>query len=357
MVYKTQTGAREIQRSPSVARKEEVVQVFITVDTEHSVGGAIEDPAKEPVGNEKRIFGRIGEKYYGIPLILDIAERFNIPLTFFVDTVSGEYFGRGEMSAASSFLLKRGQDIQLHLHPLFLNLSKRARSARKYDPYLYNYDLGEQMDLVNSGKSFLESLGVSNLVAFRAGGFAANHDTLTALEKTGFLVDSSYNLMALGRVCRLEGIKINDVFEYHKESFWELPITNFVETSYRGLRALKPLDINGVSFPEIRSVLMQAQKKGMQAAVVLMHSFSFVTNSAYNSGKMRPRQRVIKRFYALCKFLEQNKERFEVRSFGSLDKKRLCKMSKNAVNIVPRVPLVWTLARLIHQAQEHIVMR
>jgi len=60
VVYKTQTGAREIQRSPSVARKEEVVQVFITVDTEHSVGGAIEDPAKEPVGNEKRIFGKRG---------------------------------------------------------------------------------------------------------------------------------------------------------------------------------------------------------------------------------------------------------------------------------------------------------
>lgn len=62
--------------------------VFITVDTEHSIGGAFSNPNLKPVGNEKRIYGKIGNKYYGIPLIMDIADEYGIPLTFFVEVMN-----------------------------------------------------------------------------------------------------------------------------------------------------------------------------------------------------------------------------------------------------------------------------
>ena len=54
------------------------VNVFLTVDTEHSIGGAFSDPALQPVGNARRIFGRLGGKEYGIPLQMDKIGRAHV---------------------------------------------------------------------------------------------------------------------------------------------------------------------------------------------------------------------------------------------------------------------------------------
>jgi len=72
------------------------INVFITVDTEHSIGGAFRDKNLKPVGNEKRIWGKIGEKSFGIPLMMDIVETFDIRLTFFVEVLNKHYFGEDE---------------------------------------------------------------------------------------------------------------------------------------------------------------------------------------------------------------------------------------------------------------------
>jgi hypothetical protein len=55
-----------------------MINIFLTIDVETSIGGAFARPDKlRPVGAEKRIYGQIGNKEHGIPLIMDILEQFN----------------------------------------------------------------------------------------------------------------------------------------------------------------------------------------------------------------------------------------------------------------------------------------
>lgn len=102
------------------------VTVFITVDTEHSIGGAFSDPKLKPVGNEKRIFGKIGDKTYGIPLIMDIADADKIPTTFFVEVLNKHHFGEAETREVCKYILDRGHDVQLHLHPNYLTFGRSS---------------------------------------------------------------------------------------------------------------------------------------------------------------------------------------------------------------------------------------
>ena len=52
--------------------------------------------------------------------------------------------------------------------------------------------------------------GASIPIAFRAGNFAADNNTLLALKENGFLIDSSYNNCYLGNPCRIDNFEIND---------------------------------------------------------------------------------------------------------------------------------------------------
>ena len=53
------------------------VKVFITIDTEHSIGGAFADPVLKPVGNAHRIFGRIGYNRLKFDFLEEIKQQIN----------------------------------------------------------------------------------------------------------------------------------------------------------------------------------------------------------------------------------------------------------------------------------------
>ena len=92
------------------------VNVFITIDTEHSIGGALENPQLQPVGNEKCIFGKIGGREFGIPLIMDIAESYGLKVVFFVEVFNHIFFGPDETRRVVDYILERGHDVQLQVH-------------------------------------------------------------------------------------------------------------------------------------------------------------------------------------------------------------------------------------------------
>lgn len=302
------------------------VNVFITVDTEHSIGGAFRDPNLKPVGNEKRVFGKIGDAAYGIPLIMDIADSCRLPVTFFVEVLNKHYFGEDETKKVCKYIIDSEHDIQLHLHPNYLNFTRSDPGELYFKDNMYCYNFSKQIGLINQGKELLIKYGVKRPIAFRAGNFAADNNTLVALKENGFLIDSSYNNCYLGENCKLNVFKINDV--YRMEGIWEFPVTNFVE--FTGLRSKRymPLDINGVSFEEMKLVLSQAKSHGPKNITVIMHSFSFIKTYDAQYNKVRPRRYVIRRFEKLCRFLCENSDDFEVRTFGSLDENQLSQMAQ-----------------------------
>ena len=91
--------------------------LLITIDTETSIGYTGKD--YKPIPPEARILGKIGNKSYGIPLIMDLLEKYNFKGVFFLNVY--EYFYHGdEIKKIAQEIKKRGHDIQLHVHKEWL---------------------------------------------------------------------------------------------------------------------------------------------------------------------------------------------------------------------------------------------
>lgn len=328
------------------------VNVFITVDTEHSIGGAFRDPKLKPVGNEKRVFGKIGDTAYGIPLIMDIADLNKLPITFFVEVLNKYYFGEDETKKVCKYIIDRGHDIQLHLHPNYLNFTRSDPGKLYFRDNIYCYNLSRQIELIDEGKKLLTKYGTGDPIAFRAGNFAADTNTLIALKKNGFLINSSYNNRYIDKECRLDDLKINDASR--AEEIWEFPITNFREFSCLGLHRTKPLDINGASFLEMKAALNYAKEHGPKNVTIILHSFSFIKAYDAQYNKMKPRFHVIRRFEKLCRFLSENSQTFRVATFGSLDRQELEKMCSNPIHTFPKVPTYLSFLRYFEQLHDRI---
>lgn len=322
------------------------INVFITVDTEHSIGGAFNDPRMKPVGNEKRIFGKIGQREYGIPLIMDISDRFGLKITFFVEVFNQYFFGDKEGREVVAYILKRGHDVQLHLHPNYLNFTLKRPQDLHYSDLIGEYPRDRQMEMIAQARKTLENHGAEAPIAFRAGCFGANTDTLSALSETGFIIDSSYNGAFLGGPCLMPDWGINDV-QLGKTSVFEFPVTNFIEKSGLRSRRNMPLDINGVSFEEMRYVLETVRRgAGPRNITVILHSFSFIKGYDVQYTRARPRWNVIRRFEKLCLFLAENTGDFKVRTFGGLTRDQLAGMMLNRCDTTPAMPAHLSLARL-----------
>ncbi len=328
------------------------VNVFITVDTEHSIGGAFRDPRLKPVGNEKRVLGRIGDKAYGIPLIMDIADDCNVLITFFVEVLNKHHFGEAESREVCRYIIDRGHDVQLHLHPNYLNFTRPNPGELYFRDNMFSYELEKQIELIKQGKELLVKYGVSHPIAFRAGNFGADTNTLIALKECGFFVDSSYNKYYLGNMCKLGDLKINDACKV--QGVWEFPITNFQEVPLWKHNRTRPLDINGVSFCEMQRVLEQAPNCGLKNITVLLHSFSFIKPKDVQYNKAKPRWRIIKRFKQLCEYLRSHSDIYRVRTFGSLTKEELENINESASDNFPPVSSIFSLIRIREQIWDNL---
>jgi hypothetical protein len=320
------------------------INVFLTIDTEHSIGGAFADPALKPVGNAKRIFGRIDGKEYGIPLQMEIAERFGLKLVFFVEVFNRHFFGADETRRVVESILRRGHDVQLHLHPNYLNFILARPQDLTFSDLCADYPLARQTEMLAEAKEMLIDCGAPAPTAFRAGCFGADEATLKALAGNGFLLDSSYNQAFLGGPCRLPDWGLNDLAE--RDGFFELPVTNFIEQTGLRPRRPMPLDINGVSFEEMRRVLDAARDgAGPRNVTVILHSFSFLKAYDVQYRRARPRREVIRRFEKLCRFLGENAGDFSVRTLGGLTRDDFAGMLHNRCDTFPPMPPHLSLAR------------
>ena len=103
----------------------------------------------------------------------------------------------------------------------------------------------------------LEEAGAPPPVAFRAGGFAANADTLVALENCGFRYDSSYNRSYLGDKCRLPQPKfVGHLTDYN--GVQELPVAVFQDF----MGHFRPAQICACSADEMIHALISAEAAG-----------------------------------------------------------------------------------------------
>lgn len=297
-----------------------MVDVYLTVDTECSMGGAWTNPGFEPVDAERAILGKIGDEYYGTPRLMDILEESGLRATFFIEVLATQVVPQAQLAEAYRQIVARGHDPQLHLHPVyhFYHLFREGKIRKDELPanmdLIGRHPLPKQVELLQQGCELFRQFTGRSPVAFRAGCYGGGSSTLAALEKVGIAYDSTFNARHLGGNCSINGMGPTNT-PWRAGGVWEVPVTNFA-TGFWKMRSLKPLDIGAVSLAEMRRVLRQAEQDGISPVVFIMHSFTLFKKADVQFRQLKPDWLVMRRFRELCRFLGRHSERFRVRTFG-----------------------------------------
>ena len=294
-------------------------RVYITIDTECREERVDANGNLTPsAGYESRVWGRFGHdtRALGIPLIMDTLEASGLRGVFFVDPFGAYSFGMDGLRGVCKHILSRGHDVQLHAHPRQRTANWRTQGKPPLPDRMHEYPQERQHELLEEGIELLVQAGTprERIVAFRAGHFAANDDTLSAMATAGLRISSNFNPCYLKNgECRISApIHAGPLFRT-TAGIWELPISNIRNGSdYRHLQ------ITALSSAEITGYLRRAHAAGVSDVVIVTHSFEHY----YLHTGHPPRGRInavnAQRLQTVCRFLARHTDQFTVSDMPSL---------------------------------------
>lgn len=281
-----------------------VTYVLITVDAEGPPPGA--EPIS-PYYGKSLLTEQVnaidnGGVGCGLTAMMDIADRFDAPVTFFLDVTEEKLFGKERMKAIAQYILKRNHDVQLHVDSLFLLDPDR--------PYLNQYSLEEQTEIIIREADLLEQWTGRRPVGHRAGAYAANADTLSALVTANIPLDSSYfHGKEISELQHIYGSR-NALSENH--GILQVPVTVFEMHEYAQIFGFrlpatvrqKKIDIDSCTEEDLVEALGQAADQDLDVAILFMHSFSFIRNWGAIEQERRADLEDIREFENVLRFIQ-----------------------------------------------------
>ncbi|WP_082463703.1 polysaccharide deacetylase family protein [Sphingomonas sp. Leaf17] len=273
--------------------------VFLTIDTEfawrhHTAGydaAGIHQRSIEPAG-------------VGVAYQLDRLNTHGLKACFFVDPMPALVFGLDPFRRTVDAILTAGQEVQLHLHPGWTDASVTDRKVHARSD-LSEYDRAEQRALIEQANALLVAAGAPQPVAFRAGSYAANDDTLAVLAALGFQYDSSHNgaqapsPSGIGLDHRQIAPVLRDVIE--------VPVTVIEDKPGK----LRTVQICALSTGEMYDALEHAAVCQHTAMTIVSHGFELANRSGTRANAVH-----VRRFEALCGVLAEMRDVLPTRHFA-----------------------------------------
>lgn len=278
--------------------------VFLTVDTEfawrHHAAGldceAIYAKSLEPAG-------------VGLGYQLAELARHDLKACFFVDPMPAITFGMAPVRRMIETILEAGQEVQLHIHPNWTGAKAGDRGAAHARFELFDYSLAEQLDLLGQARDLLIEAGAPRPIAFRAGSYAANDDTLTALAMLGFSYDSSHNgseaptisriSLAAEQIAPVAWCIDDETGGGSERCIVEVPVTVIEDVRGR----VRTFQLCALSAGESYDALEHAAVSGHSAVTIVSHGFELA-----NRRGTRPNAVHVRRFQALCGTLSEMRD-------------------------------------------------
>lgn len=283
------------------------MKVYLTFDIEVWCNNWAELDQRFPSSFERYIYGRSAQGDFALPATLRILQDHGLCGVFFVEPLFAARFGQRYLDIVVGMILAAGQDVQLHLHPEWTDEIQPALLPNILGKrqHLFHYTVDEQAELIRVGKQALEIAGAPAIRAFRAGSYAANRATYTALRRNGILIDSSLN-----EIDQLSGKDIPEPDRYLSQRIIDgitvYPVTVFTD----GLGRRRPAQVGACGFAEMTDALNSAQASGCQHFVIVSHNFEML-----KSASSEPDWVVVRRFKKLCSFLASAQNHLDVGSF------------------------------------------
>jgi Polysaccharide deacetylase len=238
--------------APPVAPPAEPTTLFLTIDTEDNYFTPPVLMTGEGIGREFGVFG-----------ILDQLDAHDMKATFFVNVYETDRQPAGVVEGVVREIAERGHEVGLHSHP--------SPGLGLYRRPLFHLPATQQTDILRWGADLIDRWTGAPPISFRAGGYALDDNTFTALEDVGIAIDSSCLFSSENN--RQERFTVNAIAS--RGSVVEAPITTVLRHSAGDLEQRK-LDINWLSVPEMINALAAVGESGLGFATFMMHSFSFI---------------------------------------------------------------------------------
>ncbi|MGN6619889.1 MAG: polysaccharide deacetylase [Sphingomonas sp.] len=277
--------------------------VFLTVDTEltwrHHAEGL------EPAVIVERSFEPAG---VGVSYQLETLARYGLKACFFVDPMPALVFGLEQLKRIVSTILEAEQEVQLHLHPNWAGAAAGDGGAAHGRFQMVEYSRAEQRDLIAGATDLLKAVGAPPPIAFRAGSYAANDDTLAALAELGFRYDSSHNGAEHPWPSAID-LPPDQVAPVERWGLIEVPVTVIEERA----GCWRNFQICALSIGEIRAALDHAVDQDYAAVTIVSHSFELANRPGTGANAIH-----VARFEALCSILADQADVLPTAHFADL---------------------------------------
>jgi hypothetical protein len=168
--------------------------VYLTIDTEYAFrlpgfGG----PGTRAENFARSIACETPAGAVGVSHQMDVLDRYGLKGVFFVDPMPALLWGVDAIADVVRPIVARGHDVQLHCHTEWLEFDRAGRLATgRTGRNIKDFSLAQQRTILAWAREALIDAGAPPPVAFRAGNYGANDDTLLALAELGFRYDASH---------------------------------------------------------------------------------------------------------------------------------------------------------------------
>ena len=267
--------------------------LYITIDTEYSFGLARRMRGGGRAENfASAIIGTTPSGPRGIQYQLDQFDAHGIKAVFFVDPMPALVWGTEAIADIVAPVVSRGHDVQLHLHTEWLELAGSANPlGTATGGNLRDFGFEQQCTLIDYAQRVLIAAGAPTPVAFRAGNYGANDDTLRALAALGISYDTSHCPGIAASECHISlGAEDRQVQRYCGTI--EVPIGCIAA----GGGALRHYQLTALTDAELLAALRHAVRGGQQQVTLVSHSFELLSRDRLRSNRVL--QRRFERFCA-----------------------------------------------------------
>ncbi len=286
-------------------------KVFLTIDTEFSIGGAFQAPQTvQPIGAQN-VLCAVGGRSEGLGHLLDTFAAHGLRATFFVEALQTAYFGDAPMGALVQRIASAGHDVQLHLHPVwtYFDHPQWQQQLTQVQPNddLHGRSVEQLAQWMQRGIDTFGRWGVAPPVALRTGNLMVDRNVYRAMACVGLKVAS--NIARAVFEPTEPQLRFNAGMHLI-EGVIELPVLTYADLRLGARTHRKVLTITGSSLGETRCLLDRAHAGGAPSVVLLTHCHEFVKGDMRSS--LLPDRVNQRRLDAICRYLHDNTDRFEV---------------------------------------------
>jgi hypothetical protein len=273
-----------------------MLRVYITIDTEYSSGLYNGPSAADRAENFARSIACITpDGPAGITHKLELLARHGQRAVFFVDPMPALVWGVAAIEDVVGPIVAAGQDVQLHCHTEWLELAGSANplASGRTGKNIADFPFDEQCELLSYARDTLIAAGAPAPLAFRAGNYGANDDTLRALAQIGIAYDSSHCPAISDGVCRIS-LGPDDREPVGHMGVIEVPAGSIAAVGGGQRHA----QITALTLAEMLAAIRHARDIGRGSFTLVSHSFELI-----NRRKMAVNRIVRSRFGSLIRTL------------------------------------------------------